>query len=174
MTWNWRTDFVGDDKKRSGLGNAVSFLLNGLPPMWWIRLMLHMQSKDTRLSRFISRRIARHLMREWGIHISVLVKSVGHGVKFPHPVGIVIGDGTIIEDDVVILQNVTIGRRMTGDTGCPIIRRGAKIMAGAVIAGNITVGENATIGANAVVLADVPDNAVAAGVPAKIINKKTV
>lgn len=83
--------------------------------------------------------------------------------------GVVIGEGVVVEDDVCIYQNVTLGSH--GKKGCPSgyphIHRGAKIFAGAVLIGKIDVGENAIIGANSVVLSDVPPDSIAVGVPYK-------
>lgn len=88
-------------------------------------------------------------------------------VKFPHPVGIVIGDGVTIGRDVRIYQNVTIGltENLTDATAAdyPTIEDGVFIYAGAVIAGGITVGKGAIIGANAVITRDVPSGAIAFG-----------
>ena len=58
--------------------------------------------------------------------------------------------------------------------GLPIIGDNVYIAKGAIVFGGITIGNNVTIGANAVVNAPVPDNAVVAGVPAKIIKYKNV
>lgn len=96
---------------------------------------------------------------------------IGDRCQFPHPVGIVIGEGAIIGDGCVIYQNVTIGAQRSGDGKrglYPRIGDNVTIFAGAAILGPVTIGSNATVGANAVVLRDVPDAAVAVGVPATI------
>ena len=84
--------------------------------------------------------------------------------------GVVIHEKAAIGNNVVICQNVTIGGGRGGahPGGAATILDGAVIGAGAVLLGPITIGENARIGANAVVLEDVPDNATATGIPAKI------
>lgn len=98
---------------------------------------------------------------------------IGKGLKMPHPLGIVIGDGVVIMDNVMVFQQVTFGSH--GKKGekleYPIIEKGVKIYAGAKIIGGITIGENAIIGANAVVNIDVPPNSIAVGIPCKIIKK---
>lgn len=101
----------------------------------------------------------------------------GDNLKLPHPVAIVIGDGAVIGDNVTIYQNVTIGaaRMGEGEKGLyPSIGNHAVIFAGAKLLGPIRVGENAVVAANAVVLADVPANCVAAGIPATIRPRKSV
>lgn len=92
-------------------------------------------------------------------------------VRFPHLCGIVIHRDAVIEDDCLIMQQVTLGQ--TAATGAPTICRGAYIGAGAKILGKINIGQKARIGANAVVLSDVPEKATAVGIPAivKSINE---
>ncbi|NOX93535.1 MAG: serine O-acetyltransferase [Alphaproteobacteria bacterium] len=93
---------------------------------------------------------------------------IGKGVFFDHATGIVIGETAVIEDDVSILQNVTLGGtgKNEGDRH-PKIRRGALISVGAKVLGNIIVGEGAKVAAGSVVLNDVQAHCTVAGVPAK-------
>ena len=79
--------------------------------------------------------------------------TIGRRVFIDHGVGVVIGETTIIEDDVLIYQQVTLGGVST-DKGKrhPTIRSGAVIGAGAKVLGNITIGENSKVGANSVEL----------------------
>jgi serine O-acetyltransferase len=97
--------------------------------------------------------------------------EVGRNVLFGYNgLGIVIHHRCIIGDNVTISQHVTIGGR--GGPGVPVIGNNVEIGAGAVILGGITIGDNVKIGANAVVLVDVPDNATAVGIPARIILRR--
>jgi serine O-acetyltransferase len=97
---------------------------------------------------------------------------VGRGVFFDHGTGIVIGETAVIDDDVSILQGVTLGGtgKETGDRH-PKIRRGVLIGAGANILGNIEVGHCARVAAGSVVLKPVPPRMTVAGVPAKIVGE---
>jgi serine O-acetyltransferase len=95
---------------------------------------------------------------------------VGNGVFIDHGTGIVVGETTVIGNDVSILQEVTLGGtgKDRGDRH-PKVRDGVLISVGAKVLGNIEIGRGAKIGANSVVLKDVPPCATVAGVPAKIV-----
>ena len=89
-------------------------------------------------------------------------------VKFPHPVGIVIGDGVRIGANCRIYQNVTLGllentRAEHAIDQYPTIEDGVTIYAGAVIAGKVTLGAGAIVGANAVITHDVAPGTMAFG-----------
>ncbi len=95
---------------------------------------------------------------------------IGKGVFIDHATGLVVGETAVIEDDVTLLQDVTLGGtgKNAGDRH-PKVRRGVIIGAGAKVLGNVEIGANARIAAGAVVLASVPANATVAGVPARIL-----
>jgi serine O-acetyltransferase len=95
---------------------------------------------------------------------------IGCGVMFDHGTGIVIGETTVIEDNVSILQNVTLGGtgKEHGDRH-PKIRSGVMIGAGAKILGNIEVGTMSKVAAGSVVLRPVPPHCTVAGVPARVV-----
>ncbi|WP_029356378.1 serine O-acetyltransferase [Bosea sp. 117] len=96
----------------------------------------------------------------------------GRGIFFDHATGIVVGETAVIEDDVSILQGVTLGGtgKEHGDRH-PKIRRGVLIGAGAKVLGNIEVGHCARVAAGSVVLKPVPPKSTVAGVPAKVIGE---
>lgn len=97
---------------------------------------------------------------------------MGKGIMFDHATGIVIGETTVIEDDVSIMQSVTLGGtgNETGDRH-PKIRSGVLISTGAKVLGNIEVGEGAKVGAGSVVLDNVPPHTTVVGVPAHKVGK---
>jgi serine O-acetyltransferase len=98
--------------------------------------------------------------------------SIGRGIFLDHATGLVVGETAMIDDDVSILQEVTLGGtgKEAGDRH-PKIRRGVLIGAGAKILGNIEIGHCARIAAGSVVLKSVPHNTTVAGVPAKVIGE---
>lgn len=95
--------------------------------------------------------------------------TVGRRLTIEHFGGIVVSGDTVIGDDVVIRNGVTIGLKRKGERGAPVIGNGVDIGSGAKILGAIRIGNGAVIGANAVVLTDVPDHALAVGIPARIV-----
>jgi serine O-acetyltransferase len=119
------------------------------------------------VARFLQSRIADVFAMD--VHPAA---RIGRGVFIDHGTGVVIGETTVVEDDVSILQSVTLGGtgKETGDRH-PKIRRGVMIAAGAGVFGNIEVGEGSKVAAGSVVLAPVPPHTTVAGVPAKPVGK---
>ncbi len=99
---------------------------------------------------------------------------IGRGVFLDHATGLVVGETAVIEDDVSILQNVTLGGtgKELGDRH-PKVRSGVMIGAGAKILGNIEIGTCARVASGSVVLQPVPRNSTVAGVPAKVIGTQS-
>jgi len=97
---------------------------------------------------------------------------MGKGIFFDHATDIVIGETAVIEDDVSILQGVTLGGtgKEIGDRH-PKVRHGVLIGAGAKVLGNIEIGHCSRVAAGSVVLHAVPPNTTVAGVPAKVVAK---
>lgn len=95
--------------------------------------------------------------------------QIGKGFFIDHGFGVVIGETSIIGDNVLIYQGVTLGG--TGkEKGKrhPTIGNNVVIGTGAKILGNITIGDNSYVGANAVVLNDVPANSTVVGIPGRV------
>lgn len=108
--------------------------------------------------------------------------NIHETVIFAHSgLGVVVNDNAEIGQNTKILQHVTIGGNMGKQkevdgrvTSAPVIGESVIIGAGAQILGPVKIGNNAKIGAGAVVMIDVPDNGIAVGIPAKVINAKEV
>lgn len=124
----------------------------------------HMLVADGLYAKYLEKRlISKH-------HIMVSSMACTRGnLKFPHPVGIVIGAGVVLGNEVTIYQNVTLGQ-VRG--GYPEICNGAILYANVVVCGPVRVGERAVVGAGSVVVSDVPDGAVVAGTPARILRMR--
>lgn len=140
------------------------------------------------LQALISHRIA-HKLAYWGIpfvprFISYLTRiitgieihpnaQIGNRFFIDHGEGVVIGETTIIGDDVLIYQQVTLGG--TGNEHGkrhPTIGNNVIIGAGAKILGNITIGDNTRVGAGSVVVEDVPEHCTVVGIPGRIVQQK--
>lgn len=130
-------------------------------------------------------RIANHLWHSGRIDLAYYLQSrvsnmsaidihpgvrIGKGIMIDHGHDIVIGETCVIEDNVSIMQGVTLGGtgKDSGDRH-PKIRRGVLIGAGAKILGNIDIGPGSRVAACSVVLHNVPANATVAGIPAKVV-----
>jgi serine O-acetyltransferase len=122
-----------------------------------------------------------HLRRDFALYVQSRASLVygadihpaarlGRGLLFDHATGIVIGETAVIDDDVSILQGVTLGGtgKEVGDRH-PKIRRGVMIGAGATVLGNIVIGAGARVAAGSVVLRDVPAGKTVAGIPSRIV-----
>lgn len=123
---------------------------------------------------FISRWISQRTARKTGIEIHPGAK-IGRRFFIDHGIGVVIGETAEIGDDVIIYQGVTLGG--TGkDSGKrhPTIGNNVLIGAGAKVLGPFKIGDNSNIAAGAVVLAEIPPNSTAVGVPAKVVKQDGV
>ena len=139
------------------------------------RIGQYLSKSRNPILRLLSRSFKNRQFRNWSCDISYQA-VIGKGVKFGHPIGIVIGAKCIIENDVKIWQNVTLGshgKESLHEKSYPVIKSGARIYAGAKVIGGVVVGYNSVVAANAVVNIDVADNSVAIGIPCKIIKKKS-
>lgn len=96
---------------------------------------------------------------------------IGRGVLMDHATSIVIGETAVVEDDVSMLHEVTLGGtgKEHGDRH-PKVRRGVTIGAGAKILGNVEIGEGSLIGGGSVVLDPIPPHCTAVGVPARVVH----
>lgn len=142
----------------------------GFRYMVWIRLGKHY--KDNKILLLFIRLIHRKLTYKFGIQIPIST-DIGRGFYIGHFNEIIVNGGGKIGDNVNISQGVTIGQVNIGEKkGVPIIGNEVYIGPGAKIIGKIVIGNNVAIGANAVVTSDIPENSVAAGVPARVISDK--
>jgi len=95
--------------------------------------------------------------------------TIGRGLFIDHGMGVVVGETSVIGDNVTLFQGVTLGGTGKGaGKRHPTIGNNVVIGAGAKVLGNISVGDSSYIGANAVILRDVPANATVVGVPGHV------
>ncbi len=100
---------------------------------------------------------------------------IGRRFFIDHGEGVVIGATTIVGDDVLIYQQVTLGG--TGKEHGkrhPTLGNGVIVGAGAKVLGNITIGDNVRIGAGSVVIEDVPENSTVVGIPGRVVHRAVI
>jgi serine O-acetyltransferase len=99
--------------------------------------------------------------------------TIGKGFFIDHAVGVVIGETSIIGDNVSIFQGVTLGGVSTSHgKRHPTIGNNVTIGAGAKVLGNINIGDNVKIGAGSVVVKDVPPDSTVVGVPGRVVKRE--
>ena len=127
----------------------------------------HFLWKNDRKS--LARNMQNRISEVFGVDIHPAAR-LGRGIMIDHATSVVIGETAVVDDNVSMLHEVTLGGtgKQTGDRH-PKIRRGVLIGAGAKILGNVVVGEGAKVGAGSVVLNDVPAHCTVAGIPAKVV-----
>ena len=166
-----KEDFSNAYKNDPALKSKLDFLFN-YPGVWAIinyRVANSLYRKGfKRVARFISG--ISQLLTNTDIHPAA---TIGRRVFIDHGFGVVIGETTIIGDDVLIYQGVTLGGvSLSQGKRHPTIENNTVIGSGAKVLGNIIIGENCKIGANSVVVKDVPCSSTAVGIPARIIKRK--
>lgn len=115
--------------------------------------------------------LSQHAAKVTGISISPEAK-IGKRVFIDHGIGVVIGATAMIEDDVTILHDVTLGvRRAVEGRRHPYVKKGAFIGANSQLLGTITIGAFSKVGAGAIVLNNVADKTTVVGNPARTVNK---
>lgn len=147
----------------------VVLLYSGLHAIMFYRVsrVLYLM-KAPILPRFLSQ-LARFFT---GIEIHPGAR-IGKGLFIDHGMGVVIGETSIIGDNVTLFQGVTLGG--TGkEKGKrhPTLGNNVVVGTGAKVLGNITIGDNVAIGANAVVIKDVPSNSTVVGVPGRVVKQE--
>ena len=123
---------------------------------------------------FLARWISQRAARRTGIEIHPGA-TIGKGLFIDHGNGVIIGETTIIGDNVTLYQGVTLGG--TGKEHGkrhPTIGNNVMISAGAKVLGSFTIGDNSKIGAGSVVLSEVPPNSTVVGVPGRVVRRNNL
>lgn len=123
---------------------------------------------------FWARYISQRAVRKTGIEIHPGAR-IGKGFFIDHGQGVIIGETTIIGDNVTLYQGVTLGG--TGKEHGkrhPTVGNNVMISAGAKVLGSFTIGDNSKIGAGSVVLREVPPNSTVVGVPGRVVKRNNV
>jgi serine O-acetyltransferase len=164
-------DLAANSSRVGLLGAIGAFFLNpGFTALVLYRVSHSLQSRK-RGGRLASTLVWRLNVYLSGCYLHPKAK-IASGLCLPHPIGIIIGADVRVGANVSIYQHVTLGSSTSASFEYPTIGEGTIVYAGAVIVGSCSIGRRATIGANAVVIGDVPDGAVAVGIPARILPNK--
>ncbi len=169
-----RSDIRTIKSKDPAATSSLSILLtsSGMHAVWIYRISHLYWNMHLKLLARITSNIARFLT---GVEIHPAA-IIGRNFVIDHGTGTVIGETTIIGNNVLVYHQVTLGGtgNESGKKRHPTLCDGVMIAAGAKILGDIKIGANSRVGANSVVLKDVPSNATAVGIPARIILNKNM
>ncbi|MBQ7653123.1 MAG: serine O-acetyltransferase [Clostridia bacterium] len=149
----------------------VLFTYPGVRALFWYRRAHWLYNHKY---YFLARRISQRTARKTGIEIHPGA-TIGDRLFIDHGTGVVIGETTIIGNDVVIYQGVTLGG--TGkEKGKrhPTLEDRVMVSAGSSVLGPVTIGHDSKVGAGAVVLKDVPPNCTVVGIPGRIVKMDNV
>lgn len=165
-----KEDFLNVKRNDPALHSTLELFFN-YPGLWALLFHRLAHSIYKRGLRFIPRFISAigQFLTVIDIHPAA---TIGRRVFIDHGAGVVIGETTVIGDDVIIYQQVTLGGVSTSKgKRHPTLANNVVIGAGAKVLGNITIGENSKVGANSVVVKNVPANATAVGIPARVLKR---
>jgi len=165
-----REDFSNVKKNDPALHSTFELFFN-YPGLWALFFHRNAHWLYNKGLRFIPRFISAlgQFLTVIDIHPAA---TLGRRVFIDHGVGVVIGETTIIGNDVIIYQQVTLGGVSTSKgKRHPTLENNVVIGAGAKILGNITIGENSKVGANSVVVKNVPADSTAIGIPARVLKR---
>ncbi|MDY0341295.1 MAG: serine O-acetyltransferase [Coriobacteriia bacterium] len=163
-----RADVIAVKERDPACPSSFSALTN-YPGLWavWFHRVTHRLHRSGHV--WLARRISQRVRRSTGIEIHPGA-TIGERFFIDHGMGVVIGETTVIGDDVTIYQGVTLGG--TGKEHGrrhPTLEDFVVVGVGATILGNIRIGRGTRVGAGAVVVSEVPANCTVVGVPGRIV-----
>ncbi|AZB44664.1 hypothetical protein CEF21_21540 [Bacillus sp. FJAT-42376] len=134
-----------------------------------IRFLVGVQSTAAEKKLYILMKIINALIyKKFNCDISPYA-SIGKNITFPHPIGIVIGEGVHIGNNVTIYQNVTIGRVKEEIPVYPFIEDNVTVYSNSIIIGGCVVKRGCTIGAHSLVASDTREDSAWVGIPARCV-----
>lgn len=116
-----------------------------------VRDILRMQRASARGDKVSALLLNRKIIKKYACHISPKAK-IAPTVVFPHPVGIVIGDGAVVGDRCTVYQHVTLGRLHMDVPEYPVVEEGCILYAGSCVFGGARLGAGTIVGSGALVL----------------------
>lgn len=164
-------DILANSKRNSPISFASTIIFSsGFHLIFAYRLSKYLL-KFGYFGKTLSKIVFKMYSEHFGCYISPL-SHISGGLRLPHPVGIVIGEGSIIDSSVSIYQNCTIGQK-SANQGYPRLEKNVTLYSGCIVFGNISIGKNTLIGAGSIVNVTMPADSVCYGNPCVNIKKKS-
>lgn len=156
--------------RRVGFFNLIYliFFNSGFFTIFIFRIYSFLYKKNS-FFKLLSKIIQRFHEILTSCYFSPLAK-IDIGLKLPHPVGIVIGEGVTIGKNNTLYQGVTLGKGP--DNKYPNLGSDCVVFANSVLIGGIILSDKCIVGANSFVNKNIPELGVFAGVPAKLIKSQ--
>jgi len=159
-------------EQKTGLPDIIKALLvnKGFQVSFYYRIANYFYNKNNKIALIFIKPLYFHVMNKNSVDFPYIT-DIGYGLYIGHTFGIVVNGKSKIGNNVNLSHCVTIGRTNRGERiGVPIIGDEVYIGPGAKVIGGINVGNRVAIGANAVVINDLENDAVAVGVPARVVS----
>ncbi len=173
MTVNELKTYIASDLYRHGGACGLKLLLKNyllsrsFKITFWYRIAKFCRVRELRLLGFFVRLNYRRICTHYCVDLPVQTE-IGKGLIIYHCFGLVVNSDSIIGDNVMLAQQVTLA---TEKGHAPVIENRVRIAPGVKIVGGVHVGSGSVIGANSVVVHDVPKNRVSVGIPNKVLDK---
>jgi serine O-acetyltransferase len=168
-----KEDFTVPRQNDPALHSNIELIFN-YPGVWAIvnyRISNALYTRDFKILARVVNGLSQFLTNA-DIHPSA---TIGRRVFIDHGFGVVIGETSIVKDDVLIYQGVTLGGvSLNHGKRHPTICSNVILGSGAKILGDITIGKNSKIGANSVVINNVDENSTAVGIPARVVKRRSL
>lgn len=148
----WRADLAACGRAPTRRQALVAWIANPGFALACHYRVAHWAAGRGRGGRLLALLVEKRMIAAFACHVSARAR-IGPGVRFPHPVGIVIGEGVEIGAGVTVYQLVTLGRRDAADARYPRVGAGAVLFAGAMVLGAAELADGAVIGAMKKVIA---------------------
>lgn len=176
LTWKNLISFIKRDFERiNGKITFRKFMTSllfepGFKYIFWMRVTRYFWLKRglARLLFVVCRFILKHFAYKYTFDVSYRAR-IGAGLSIAHHGYIVVRAAAVIGENCSLRPGVVIGKKLTDDINAAILGNNVDIGVGAKILGDVQIGNNVMIGANAVVTKNVPDNAIVAGIPARVL-----
>lgn len=151
----WRADLVAAGRAPTLWQALVGWIANPGFALACHHRAAHWAVGQGRLGRAVALVLERRMIATFGCHLSAQA-HIGPGVRFPHPVGIVVGEGVVIGAGATLYQQVTLGRRTRDAADYPCLGDCVVVYCGATLLGRVAIADGGVVGAQRLVIAREP------------------